>query len=167
MESIGENNVRTSACSVKIMLQKKAFTVGETIPIYIVVDNTTGTCDIDYVEGRVVLKGQICSDSKTDTMINIQGKLERKDLHVTKGNEGQCYLSLLLDFSEEGLDNNLLPIAPGTWENNASVLQPPSYHISINVEGKSLIHDHYDLEIPIKVGTVNTMESAENMDDVD
>ncbi len=159
--------MRTSACSVKIMLQKKAFILGETIPIYIVVDNTTGTCDIDSVEGRVVIKGQICSDTTRDAFINIRGKLERKDLSVTMGNTAQCYLSLLLDFTEEGLDNNLLPIAPGTWENNASVLQPPSYHVSINVEGKGLVHDHYDLEIPIKVGTTNALESEENMDDVD
>ncbi len=122
---------------------------------------------MESVEGRVIIKGKIYTDNYSEASINAKGRREQEEVVIAKGTTGECKMSLQLDFSEEGLDNNLLPPSPGTWANNSSVLYAPTYEVWFKINRKGMMHENYEICIPIKVGTMNSSESPIDIDDID
>ena len=152
-----ESVLNSAKTNVKVTTQRQAFTREEAVQLEIEIDNEKGDATVEGIEGRISLEGKLYSLSFMEEEINLKGKKVKISFPVEEGEHGKCKLKIPFNFQECGMDNNLMPVAPGALLENEYMVNPPTYNIKLKFIRKGLQNESFDMKIPISIGTVNTV----------
>ena len=99
--------------------------------------------------------------------IYLKGKKERIPVQISEGTKGKCMLKIPFNFTDCGMDNNLMPVAPGAIAENEYVVCQPLYYVRLKFVRKGLQNENFDIKIPINIGTINNEPQCNNNKDDD